>query len=384
MKTRELALALILLFLIMPTAYAAKTAVIYKNEACGHCSMYLMNLKTLLEKHGFSYVEKNMINDPDVRAELDDISKGIPAELQGHVVTVIGDLFLEGHVPVGMVEDLINRYPDGNFPKMVVYQDLMVDNPETYKVMGADGVIRECSIQTPVLDCNTPNEPIKQSLPLLILLTGLTAGVHPCTISVLLFFIAFLFTVGKTRKIILEVGIAYIIGIFLAYFLIGLGILKAVILFDQPHFAAKAGAVLVILLGLVNIKDYFWYGKWISLKIPHASKKTIRRLIHKSSIPSAFLLGLLVGVCSFGCTAGIYFSILGLLAVKATYMEGLMYLLLYNLTFVVPLIVILAIASSKHVVERIEKWEEKEKRLIKLIGGLVMIALGLVIWFMVI
>jgi hypothetical protein len=84
----------------------------------------------------------------------------------------------------------------------------------------------------------------------LVITGGFIDGIHPCGFAVLLFFIAFLFTLKRTRRAIMGMGALYILGVFLAYFLIGLGILKAFALFPEPHFMAKVGAVLVILLGL--------------------------------------------------------------------------------------------------------------------------------------
>ncbi len=76
---------------------------IYKNEACGHCSMYLGELNEyLLSIDGVKITDKNMINDPSARAELNALNQryGIPIQFQGHmVVNLNNDIFLEGHGP---------------------------------------------------------------------------------------------------------------------------------------------------------------------------------------------------------------------------------------------------------------------------------------------
>ncbi|MBS3057360.1 MAG: hypothetical protein J4415_01910, partial [Candidatus Diapherotrites archaeon] len=158
---------------------------------------------------------------------------------------------------------------------------------------------------------------------------------------------------------------------------------QAFVVSSEPHFFAKIAGIFVIGLGLLNIVDFFKKGKLINLGLPKASLQTIKDLIHKASVPSAFVLGVIVGICSFGCTAGIYISILGLLVTRATYMEGLFYLFVYNLLFILPLIFILFITSSRKVVERIETWEQHEKNYIKLIAGLSMIILGAVLLMLV-
>ncbi len=66
-----------------------------------------------------------------------------------------------------------------------------------------------------------------------------------------------IFTIGGKRGVILAVGATCIIGIFTADLLIGLGILKAVVLFGSQHFTAIAGAYLIIILGFLNAVGYF-------------------------------------------------------------------------------------------------------------------------------
>ncbi len=377
----------IFLFLIAAgSVYSEKAgeAVIYKNEACGHCSGYLESLVAFLRENNFSVSHKNVINDLNSRSELDSFNKryGIPFDMQSHMTVVINeDLVLEGHVPMKLLEQLIEKYPDKKFPKLLIYQELMREDVDTYTILEENKDVKECSIDTKITDCSksTPKKRFwEASVFTIVLTTGLLAGVHPCTISVLLFFIAFLFTLRRTRLGIFKVGLSYILGVFIAYLFIGLGVFKALV-FAEPHFAAKSAAYLVIILGLINLKGYFWPQKLFSLGIPHASKESIAWLMEKASIPASFVLGIFVGICSFGCTAGIYISILGLLLTEPS--RGFFYLVMYNIMFIIPLIAILLIASNKRIVSKMEKLEQSEKDYVKLIAGFIMIALGLFILY---
>ena len=375
---------LLILLLILPAVYASD-AVIYKNEACGHCSMYLFNLNQFLQQKGITNIqERNLINDESARIDLSNLNKerNIPPELQGHMVVVLNkDLILEGHVPIKVLEELFNTY-DGNFPEIILYQDSMDAGVSTYKIMN-DDKIKECSIDKPITECTELKDSFwRKSVLLLTIFSGLLAGIHPCTISVLLFFIAFLFTIRRSRQEIFKVVASYIIGIFLAYLLVGLGIFK-VFTFSTPHFSAIVGAILVSILGLVNIISYFTEGKIkFSLGIPSSVKPKLMELIHRSTLPAAFIVGVIVGICSFGCTAGIYISIISLLLLKATYVLGFVYLVLYNLMFILPLIVILFIASNKKIIQKLENIESKEKHYLKLIAGIIMILLALIIFYL--
>src|SRR3989304_5008012 len=81
---------------------------------------------------------------------------------------------------------------------------------------------------------------------------GLIDSINPCAFSILLLTITFLMSIGKLRSSVLAIGSAYILGIFIVYLVIGLGLLQKLHIFDTPHFMAKVGASLLILLGLIN------------------------------------------------------------------------------------------------------------------------------------
>src|SRR3989338_11593181 len=85
----------------------------------------------------------------------------------------------------------------------------------------------------------------------LVLVSAILDSVHPCSFSILLITVAFLFGMQVARKKILQLGGTYVVGIFMAYFLIGLGILKVLHLFNTPHFMWKLGATVLIIFGVL-------------------------------------------------------------------------------------------------------------------------------------
>ncbi|MBI2672576.1 hypothetical protein HYX16_06600 [Candidatus Woesearchaeota archaeon] len=375
---------LIFLLLVYPLL-ASNKIIIYQNSACGHCSLYLNDLKGYFNSLNLTWEEKNIINNNAGLSELNELNKNrnIPFNFQGHMTVVFNNLVLEGHIPILAIKDLVQKYPDYNFPKVIFYQDSMDDLITSYKILDQNNNIKECDLSKSFEECSKTQKPNNnlwnKSLLFLVLFNGLLAGIHPCTISVLLLFLAFLFTIRKTKAGIFKAGLLYITGIFLAYFGIGLGIFKAISISSSPHFAAKISGILILILGLANLISFFTGKKNISLGIPKLLKPSLINMIQKASLPAAFFVGFLVGICSFGCTAGIYLSIMSLLLVKASYMLGVFYLIIYNLMFILPLIVILMFASSKRIVLKMEKLEMSEKRYIKLIAGLAMIASALIL-----
>jgi cytochrome c-type biogenesis protein len=213
----------------------------------------------------------------------------------------------------------------------------------------------------------------------LVLISALVDSINPCAFSILIVSIVFLFGIGKTKEKILTYGLAYIFGIFAVYFLIGLGILQVLHIFSVPHFMSKLGAALLVLFGVINILESIFPRFPIRFAIPHSAHAKMNELVGKVSIPAMVALGALVGICEFPCTGGPYLTVLGLLHDTRTYWRGAGYLILYNLVFVLPLLVILFLASNKHLVDKVQSFQKSNKKYMKVIAGLIMIALAFVI-----
>jgi len=215
----------------------------------------------------------------------------------------------------------------------------------------------------------------------LVLVSAILDSVHPCSFSILLITIAFLFSVQMTRKKILQIGGTYIAGIFLAYLLIGLGILKVLHLFNTPHFMGKIGATLLIVFGIINLINYLFPNFPIKLKIPSVSHAAMGNLMEKASIPATFGLGLLVGICQFPCMGGPYLMVIGLLRDQVTYYTGFGYLMFYNLILILPLSVVLWISADKTIVDKAQEWKNKNINSVKLWAGIAMVIIGILIFF---
>src|SRR3989338_9936600 len=181
----------------------------------------------------------------------------------------------------------------------------------------------------------------------LVLIAAILDSVHPCSFSILLITIAFLFGMQVSRKKILQLGGTYVVGIFMAYFLIGLGLLKVLHLFNTPHFMWKLGATLLILFGIVNLLNRFFPNMPFKLTMPSVAHKPMAALMEKTTAVAVFALGLLVGICQFPCMGGPYLMVIGLLHDQVTYATGFWYLVLYNVILIVPLVLVLWVAADK-------------------------------------
>lgn len=218
----------------------------------------------------------------------------------------------------------------------------------------------------------------------LVLVNGLIDSFNPCAIGVLIFYLALILSLKVERKLFISFGLFYILATYVTYLLIGLGILRVVHLFGIHNFFGWAAAILIIILGLFNLKEFFW-PTW---KIPFLSSFFGRCRIPKwkpeITIISALTLGVLIGICEFPCSGGIYLATVSLLSVKATFWRGVIYLLLYNLMFVLPLVMIFISAGNRLVFQRLQQVHGKTFSWTKLIMGASMVISGilLIFWLM--
>lgn len=380
------------------SAWAEQTKVeIYYSQACSDCVPYLQNtLMPVLKQTGIQNIEpKDYISHPEFRSQLDVMMKSwqVPTEMVGHMMTFVEmdgkKILIAGHVPPEMLDNLFNHQVHHFSPEaypLGIWQDEMHGQPEKYRVW-LSGKVGEFPIQTS-LDTSLPEvssgqwSTDKQDTFILptVLVSGFLDGLNPCAFAVLLFLIAFIFMLKRARLQVLLFGAVYIAAIYLAYLLIGLGLWKAVLFIGIPHLMAKVGSVLVILLGLINIKDYLAPKILpVSLRIPIPARFRLMDWLHKGTLPGTFILGFLVGLCTFPCSGGIYVAIVSLLTTKMTFNLGIFYLLVYNLMFVLPLAIILALAGNRVVTEKLTNLQERNESLMRLVYGLTMIAIGVVI-----
>lgn len=213
----------------------------------------------------------------------------------------------------------------------------------------------------------------------LVLVNGLIDSFNPCAIGVLIFYLALLLTVQQNRKLLLAFGLFYIISIYTTYLFIGLGFLKTFHLFGIHNFFGWAAAILILGLGLYNLKEYFFPRLYIPVISPFLSKCRIPRFNQKVSILSGLLLGFLVGICEFPCSGGIYLATVALLSAKQTFLKGVLYLLLYNLMFILPLVIIFAGLSNQYFFEKLKKAQAKSAKLVKLLMGISMLVSGIIL-----
>jgi len=224
--------------------------------------------------------------------------------------------------------------------------------------------------------------PPSEMLPLITIIgAAIVDSINPCAIAVLLVLMSTLLIAGDRKKA-LKVGLAFTISIYIVYLLFGLGLFSALKLSGLSYWFYKVIGFFAILVGLLELKDYFWYrAGGFAMEIPRRFKPTLKKILEKAVTPiGAFFIGFAVCLFELPCTGGPYIFILGLLAEKSTQIAAIPILLLYNFFFVLPLIIIIFLIYKGFTsIEKTKEWKDRNKRRMNLITGIVMLALGMVV-----
>lgn len=216
-------------------------------------------------------------------------------------------------------------------------------------------------------------------LPTLGLVLGSAAidSINPCAIGVLILMISVILGGHKSVGRMLYLGGLYILAIFITYLLAGLGLLfflGSIPLFVTEYISITVGSI-IVLLGLLEIKDYFWYGRWFSLGIPVVFAKKIHNLAKNLTIPGVILTGAFVAGVELPCTGAPYLAIIAILSTNFN-LTAFLLLVLYNIVFVLPLVVILLLVAGGTKLPAVKAWKQESRGLMRLAVGLLLVGLG--------
>ena len=213
-----------------------------------------------------------------------------------------------------------------------------------------------------------------------VIVTAAIDSINPCAIGVLILLVSSM-VVSRKKEEMLRLGLIYVAAVYVTYFLAGLGLafFFAQIPLVFAQYISLFVALLVVLAGLIEIKDYFWYGKGISLQIPADKARKIHDMANNLSMPGLVALGIFVAGVELPCTGGPYLAIIMVLSQNFDF-TALLLLLLYNFIFVLPLIAILLLVyfgSAK--IQDVKQWKQSNRGYMRLLIGLLLVVLGWVL-----
>jgi len=224
-------------------------------------------------------------------------------------------------------------------------------------------------------------DPAKVSLPVFTVVIGALDSFNPCAFFVLLFLLSLLIHARSRARMFLIGGIFVLVS-GLIYFLFMAAWLNIFLVIGQITAITVAGGIVALLIGGINMKDFFLFKQGFSLVIPDSAKpklfERMRGLLRAPTLP-AMLTGTVVLAVSANayellCTAGfpmVYTRVLTLH--RLTTFQYYQYLVLYNIVYVVPLAVIVEIITVTLGARKLTEWQGRQ---LKLVSGLMMLTLG--------
>ncbi|AHE98802.1 glutaredoxin family protein [Thioalkalivibrio paradoxus] len=210
-------------------------------------------------------------------------------------------------------------------------------------------------------------------------------GFNPCSLWVLTLLLGLVIHSGSRGRIAL-VGITFLTTTALIYgaFIAGVfGVLSYVLYLTWVQWLVAAFA---LTFGLVNIKDYFWFRTGPSFTIAESHKPGIykgirglmdRRLTGLALIAATIVMAAGIALVELPCTAGFPVVWSGIVADQN--IAGMAFLLLLGLYLLIYLLIELVVFVAALVTLRMGRFEENHGRVLKLVGGTIMVALALVL-----
>ncbi len=385
----------LLFFLLLAPAVRAESAraesvcvYLFYSATCPVCAEEKVFLRSLNETYPIDLHEFEIYYNDTNSDLLNQYAKSYDVKLTGVPVTFIGSKAFSGfgysyseifnnqtNAYAGtssMIEKTVREYSDNGVPCPTLAST--TTTPTTVQTETNQTTTTIKSETTLPVIANGESLPLPVYGALLGLIDG---GFNPCALSVLFFLIAYLLAIGSRKKS-LTIGLIYAFMVFTVYTLFMYGMLNVLFFVGYLSTIKTAVGIIIILLGLIELKDFFFYGKGLSLEIPGFAKSTIERLIKVATVPSAIILGLVVSIVEIPCAGAFPFIYLTMLAEKVSGIMSLLYILWYNLFFVLPLVIMVAVFNIGLVrVEKAEQTRLKTRKYMRLLAGLIMLALGL-------
>ncbi|MBU1997713.1 MAG: hypothetical protein KKF78_11255, partial [Candidatus Omnitrophica bacterium] len=223
-------------------------------------------------------------------------------------------------------------------------------------------------------------------LPVFTFFIALVDGFNPCNMFVLTCLMALLISTSDSRKKLYIVAGSFILMVYIFYYMFmaaWLNVFKYVTFITPLRIAI---AVLALVAGFINCKELLFFKMGISLTISDKQKgpllkriEAMKDVIKNGSLPilitSSIGLAILASLIELPCTAGfpiIYTGILSSKGLQSTF-AYYAYLAFYNLVYILPLLVIVAILIFSFKARQIT---QRQMEIIKFIGGIIMLLLG--------
>ncbi len=373
MTSKIIKIAILILFLVLISylnhnfsSSKKGEIIIFWGQGCPHC----MNVENFIQQNNldkyFNIERREIYFNKENREKFNKICQelNIPMEKQGVPLAVIDKEYYVGD------KEIIRMLSEKKSYKTT--------STNSSKTSSTSKNLNQANVKSQSLS-NLPANNKRLTLTL-VLGAAFVDAINPCAFAVLIILMAtILNTQNRIRALI--VGLSFSAAIYISYLAMGLGIYRALATAKFSIWFIKSIGILAIIIGLFNIKDFFWYGGGgFLMEVPKSWRPKMKSFIRSITSPfGAFIIGILVSLFLLPCTSGPYIVILGMLSQKQTFLSALGWLLLYNAVFILPMIVITLLCYLGLKPEKLENLRQKKLQLLHLIAGLIMVAMGIAI-----
>jgi len=276
--------------------------------------------------------------------------------------------------------------------KVLVGEEILPENIkpilETYKTTGVEPLWLDFD---PEEGRQTIVDRFKNMGWMAVVFAGLIDGINPCAFATLIFFVSYLTLSGRQGKEVLWVGGGFTLGVFLAYLAVGLGLYQVLEMVSETlDVIAKivygvTGVFCLVLAGL-SFRDYKKAREGdihdMLLTLPEPMRKRINATIRRGRktrnyILGAFGAGIMISFLELACTGQVYLpTIIFVSSIPELRLQAFLYLFLYNLLFILPLVVIFVLVYYGTTSKDLTHWLHEKAAAVKFAMSIVFIALG--------
>ena len=339
-----------------------------EREGCDSCARASLVLQALQEDYPILTITtfSNLSDGDLIEAMGEHLRLPQSRRLIAPSIYVGNDALVDAEITSSRARELIARYSGSGAPAF--WEDLYVETGKRsilsrFEAMG----------------------------PLAVILAALVDGVNPCAFATIIFFVSYLTISRRPRRTLIAIGLAFTGGVFVTYLAVGLG---AMSLLRLASTIRVVGSVLYGLMALsclvlsgLSMHDYFLARQGrlheMRLNLPDPLRERIKGRIRASSgafVGAGFVSGLVVSLLELACTGQVYLPTISfVVGIPRMRSYAIAYLALYNLIFVVPLLVILFLSVYGVSASRFQDWFVRNAARAKLIMAILFLLLSLLL-----
>jgi thiol-disulfide isomerase/thioredoxin len=345
------------------------------SKKCPHCLKARPDIVEIaaeypwLKLHSLELVDhpENVQTYIDMATMLSSDARSVPAFMFcGNMLTGYGDRKTSGQ--------LLRNY------LQACYDFAVVNHPDNSAIFTLDQQ-ETTSVDVPFLGMVSADA---YSLPVMTVLIAGMDAFNPCAFFVLLFLLSMM-AHSRSRSRMALIGAIFVFFSGAIYFLFMAAWLNLFIYLGELRVITLIAGFVAATIALVNIKDYFWFKRGFSLSIADDKKPKlfdrIRELLRLDSIVTVIFATIILAIVANSyellCTAGFPMVYTRILTLKSLPAESYyLYLLLYNLIYIVPLLTIVVLFTVKL---GTRKLSEHEGMILKLLSGVMMLMLAVLL-----